>query len=117
MHPITSPFPRAAARFLRAALLPGLLPVLLLLGAACSPDADVVLYCALDQAHSEPIVALFEQQTGLDVEAYYDVEASKSVGLRRRLQAGVGDDEGAAGVWAGVKHATRIAGIGVPARD
>ncbi len=65
----------------------GLLALALLLGACGGKPADVVLYCALDQAHSEPIVAAFEASTGLDVEAYYDVEASKSVGLRRRLQA------------------------------
>ncbi len=49
-------------------------------------EADVVLYCAVDQSHSEPLVKRFEQETGLKVEAYYDVEATKSVGLRRRLQ-------------------------------
>ncbi|MHC5210971.1 MAG: extracellular solute-binding protein [Planctomycetota bacterium] len=47
---------------------------------------DVVLYCALDRNHAEPIVAAFSEATGLEVEAYYDVEANKSVGLRRRLQ-------------------------------
>jgi len=67
-----------------------LLAVTLLAFACGGPQADVVLYCALDQAHSEPIVAAFEKSTGLDVEAYYDVEASKSVGLRRRLQAEAG---------------------------
>jgi iron(III) transport system substrate-binding protein len=68
---------------MRQALL--LLSLLVALGCAGEP-ADVVLYVALDRNHSEPIVNAFEQATGLRVEAYYDVEANKSVGLRRRLQ-------------------------------
>lgn len=64
-----------------------LLPVLLLALAACGRAPDVVLYCALDQSFSEPVVREFERRTGLSVQAYYDVEANKSVGLRRRLQA------------------------------
>lgn len=53
----------------------------------CSGEpADVVIYCALDRNHSEPILKAFEADTGLKVEAYYDTEANKSVGLRRRLQ-------------------------------
>ncbi|MBM3984764.1 MAG: extracellular solute-binding protein [Planctomycetes bacterium] len=59
---------------------------LLLLACACGRAPDVVLYCALDQSFSEPVVRAFEQRTGLSVQAYYDVEANKSVGLRRRLQ-------------------------------
>ena len=55
--------------------------------AACGgPQGDVVLYCSLDRSHAEPIVEAFERASGLTVEAYYDVEANKSVGLRRRLQ-------------------------------
>jgi iron(III) transport system substrate-binding protein len=56
------------------------------LAASCGPSADVVLYCSLDRSHAEPVVAAFEEASGLTVEAYYDVEANKSVGLRRRLQ-------------------------------
>jgi iron(III) transport system substrate-binding protein len=56
-----------------------------LAGCGGSPG-DVVLYCALDRQHAEPVVAAFTAATGLRVEAYYDVEANKSVGLRRRLQ-------------------------------
>jgi iron(III) transport system substrate-binding protein len=65
-------------------------PLLFVLAAclvACAGEpADVVLYVALDRNHSEPVVRAFEEATGLSVEAYYDVEANKSVGLRRRLQ-------------------------------
>jgi iron(III) transport system substrate-binding protein len=50
------------------------------------PSADVVLYCAVDAAHSEPIVRAFEQATGLRVRFQPDVELSKSVGHRRSIQ-------------------------------
>jgi iron(III) transport system substrate-binding protein len=63
-----------------------LLPLLVLL-AACGRAPDVVLYCSLDESFAAPVVREFEQHTGLHVVAYYDVEADKSVGLRRRLQA------------------------------
>jgi len=73
---------------LRAWLRPATLLLLCGLLSACSgrADADVVLYVALDQNFSEPIVREFERRTGLVVRASYDVEANKSVGLRRRLQ-------------------------------
>lgn len=48
--------------------------------------ADVVLYCAVDRNHSETIVREFERRTGLVVDFVPDIEASKSVGHRRRLQ-------------------------------
>jgi iron(III) transport system substrate-binding protein len=53
----------------------------LLVLAACAEGADVSLYVALDQAHSESLVALFEARTGLRVNARFDTEASKTVGL------------------------------------
>lgn len=57
------------------------------LAAGCGGRApDVVLYCAVDSVHSEPIVRAFERQTGLVVDFQPDVELSKSVGHRRRLQ-------------------------------
>jgi iron(III) transport system substrate-binding protein len=49
-------------------------------------DADVVLYCAVDQSHSEPIVRAFEAATGLVVNFQPDIEATKSIGHRRRIQ-------------------------------
>lgn len=57
-----------------------------LLSGCGGSDADVVLYCAVDRAHSEPIVRAFEEHTGLKVDFVPDIEASKSVGHRRRLQ-------------------------------
>jgi len=63
-----------------------LLVALCLLTAACGKAPDVVLYCAVDRAHSEPIVRAFEAATGLVVDFQPDVELSKSVGHRRRIQ-------------------------------
>lgn len=61
-------------------------PLLLLFAAACSKDVDVVLYCAHDQVHAEPLVREFERRTGLTVRAEYDIEAHKTVGLVRRIR-------------------------------
>ncbi|MHC4475852.1 MAG: extracellular solute-binding protein [Planctomycetota bacterium] len=47
----------------------------------------VVLYCSVDQGIAEPIVAEFERQTGIEVSARYDTEASKTVGLVQRIRA------------------------------
>ena len=55
--------------------------------AACGPEPDVVIYCALDQVHAEPLIERFEEETGLTVQAEYDVEANKTVGLVARLRA------------------------------
>jgi len=55
-----------------------------------SPQQDyrkVVLYCSVDQAIAEPIIAEFEKQTGIDVLPRYDTEASKTVGLVQRIRA------------------------------
>jgi iron(III) transport system substrate-binding protein len=49
--------------------------------AACSPAPDVTLYVALDQEHSERLIRAFEGETGLRVNARFDTEASKTVGL------------------------------------
>jgi len=57
-----------------------LAPALLLL-AACAPEPDVRLYCALDTEFAEPLIREFERRTGLVVEAQFDVEAHKTVGL------------------------------------
>ncbi|MFC1588391.1 extracellular solute-binding protein [Planctomycetota bacterium] len=45
----------------------------------------VVVYTALDKIFSEPILKQFEEQTGIIVKAVYDVESSKTVGLRNRI--------------------------------
>ena len=49
--------------------------------------SEVVVYTSVDQFFSEPILELFEQRTGIQVKAVYDVEAAKTVGLTNRLLA------------------------------
>jgi iron(III) transport system substrate-binding protein len=63
---------------------------LVLVGLSCGKRSDqrqVVLYCSVDQAVAEPIVAEFEKQSGIRVLARYDTEASKTVGLVQRIRA------------------------------
>ena len=50
------------------------------------PDT-VVVYTALDQVYSEPILKAFQERTGIRVEAVYDAEAAKTLGLTNRLIA------------------------------
>jgi len=68
------------------------LPVLLALalamgGCAERPAASVVVYTSLDQPLSEPVLRDFEAETGIRVQAVYDVEAAKTTGLVSRLSA------------------------------
>ncbi|MDR0851133.1 MAG: hypothetical protein LBN36_01425, partial [Clostridiales Family XIII bacterium] len=72
---------------------------LLLAFSACgaSPDAEgskteadrgtLVVYTAVDQIFSEPVLKDFEAQTGIKVEAVYDMEANKTTGLVNRILA------------------------------
>jgi iron(III) transport system substrate-binding protein len=53
---------------------------------APSGQREVVIYCALDQTFSEPLLKRFERETGIRVRAEYDVEAHKTVGLVNRLR-------------------------------
>lgn len=48
---------------------------------------QVVLYCSVDQVVAEPIIAAFEEATGIDVLPRFDTEAAKTVGLVQRLRA------------------------------
>lgn len=48
---------------------------------------EVVVYTSVDQVYSEPILRYFEEQTGINVKAVYDIEATKTVGLVNRLIA------------------------------
>jgi iron(III) transport system substrate-binding protein len=64
----------------------GFLAAALLSLASCAEPADVVIYCALDQVDSEPILKEFEKRTGLKVRAEFDIEAHKTVGLVRRIR-------------------------------
>ncbi len=58
--------------------------------AGCSPRAQqpsVVIYTAHDQIFSEKILQQFEQESGIQVKAVYDTEATKTVGLVNRIMA------------------------------
>jgi len=57
-------------------------------GSGDDPAAStVVVYTALDQVHSEPILREFERRTGIKVLPVYDAEAAKTTGLVNRLIA------------------------------
>lgn len=63
---------------------------LLLFGVSCEDrpaQPQVVMYCSVDQAIAEPIVAEFEKRSGVRVLARYDTEASKTVGLVQAIRA------------------------------
>lgn len=52
---------------------------------ACGKQPDLVVYVSLDWEFSARMIREFEKETGLKVRAEYDTEASKTVGLVRRL--------------------------------
>jgi iron(III) transport system substrate-binding protein len=64
-----------------------LLPFNILIHAQEVEKGEVVVYTALDKQFSQPILADFEQETGIKVKAVYDTEAVKTVGLVNRLLA------------------------------
>lgn len=47
----------------------------------------VVVYTSVDQVFAEPVLKDFEKQSGIKVQAVYDVEAAKTTGLVNRLIA------------------------------
>jgi len=47
----------------------------------------VVVYTSVDQVYAAPVLAAFEERTGIDVLPVYDVEATKTTGLVQRLIA------------------------------
>lgn len=90
--------------------------VLLFSGLSCrdrSARQEVVLYCSVDQAVAEPIIAAFEEQVGIRVRARYDTEASKTVGLVQRIRA-EGASPTADVFWSGeIFHTIRLAREGL----
>jgi iron(III) transport system substrate-binding protein len=52
-----------------------------------SGSEQVVLYCSVDQAIAEPVIAEFEKQSGIKVLTRFDSEASKTVGLVQKIRA------------------------------
>jgi iron(III) transport system substrate-binding protein len=73
----------------------------------------VVVYCSVDQAVAEPLLAEFEKRTGIAVLARYDTEASKTVGLVQRIRAEA-TSPAADVFWSGeVFHTIRLAREGL----
>lgn len=66
--------------------------LLLLAPGACSREAPdgakpvVVLYYSADEAVAKPIIEAFEKETGIEVRALTDTEATKTTGLVTRLR-------------------------------
>ena len=56
-------------------------------GRGDSDNNRVVLYCSVDQAVAEPVIAEFEKQSGIKVLTRFDSEASKTVGLVQKIRA------------------------------
>lgn len=72
---------------MRALIAPLLLLAAWTLPSCGGAEYDLVVYASLDKEHSEPLIALFEERSGLKVRAQYDVEQNKTVGLVNRLRA------------------------------
>jgi iron(III) transport system substrate-binding protein len=68
------------------ALVAGVAAIAIVAG-CCGGGPTVVVYTSLDQLYSEPILNDFEAETGIRVQAVYDVEAAKTTGLVNRLVA------------------------------
>ena len=51
------------------------------------PVRSVTIYTSVDQVFSEPVLKAFEKASGIRVDALYDAEAAKTVGLVNRLIA------------------------------
>jgi len=58
-----------------------------LVGCRGDDAPKVVVYTALDRGFSEPIFQAFTTETGIAVDAVYDTESTKSVGLATRIRA------------------------------
>ncbi|HEX8465275.1 MAG TPA: hypothetical protein VF627_11730 [Abditibacterium sp.] len=84
-------------RFLRAALYFafGAFMVLWIVAflQGCAPRTStaknnrVVLYCSVDEVYAKPLIQKLELQTGLQIDALFDTEATKTAGLANRIRA------------------------------
>lgn len=54
---------------------------------ACRKEPSITVYTSVDRSFSEPAFAAFERTSGIQVNALYDVEATKTTGLASRLVA------------------------------
>jgi len=66
-------------------MLVGILSLSCLAGCGGEDKPVVVVYTALDEMFSRPILAKFEEETGIEVRPVYDTEASKTTGLVMRI--------------------------------
>jgi iron(III) transport system substrate-binding protein len=73
---------------IRTAFLVSIILLVAIALPACGSKEEktVTLYCALDRNFSEPLIQEFEKRTGIKVNAEYDVEANKTVGLVRKIE-------------------------------
>jgi iron(III) transport system substrate-binding protein len=77
-------------RTARIGLIAGLLVATAVSGCNRAPreiSEQVVVYTSVDQVFAEPVLLAFEQQSGMDVQAVYDTEETKSTGVLNRLLA------------------------------
>ena len=58
-----------------------------LLAGCAAKEKEVVVYTAIDEVFSDPIIADFEKETGIKVQVVYDTEANKTTGLVNRIIA------------------------------
>ncbi len=80
------------------------------------PEAGVVLYCGVDQDQSRQISDLFAEESGLDVDYHGESEASRSVGLPKRLKEERGNPR-ADVYWSNeIMHMVELARSGILAK-
>jgi iron(III) transport system substrate-binding protein len=63
------------------------LGVLLGILAGCGQSRDVVVYSSQDREFAEPVLRAYEQKAGVKVDAKFDVESTKTVGLANTIIA------------------------------
>lgn len=78
---------RALEKLATASISVALVAAALVSGCGGEQHPRVVVYTALDEMFSRPILDSFEDETGIEVLAVYDTEASKTTGLVNRLLA------------------------------
>ena len=61
--------------------------ILLAAGCTAGEEPDLVVYTALDEEFSDPILKEYGQQQNLNVAPKYDTEATKTVGLANAILA------------------------------
>jgi len=61
--------------------------VLLILSCSQNKEKRIIIYTSVDQVYAAKIFKDFEHKTGIKVLAVYDTEASKAIGLEKRILA------------------------------